>query len=420
MGNLSGLSCICMKKKTKKIFKKISNRGRETPFSPIRKFVPLLEKVKKKGIKVYEIHIGQPDLATPPQILNEVRKFQGKRLTYTPSTGVSELKLAWQRYFKSVRINFDVSEIIATIGGSEAIFFAFTAVCDPGEEIIVFEPFYTTYNSYASMVAVKLVPLRTFAKNGFRLPEKKDIERKITKKTRAILICNPNNPTGTVYTKKELKNVIDVAKKHNLFILSDETYREFVYDNQKHYSIMDFKLGRPRAILLDSVSKRFSACGVRIGCLASKDKDIIKAVTKFTQARLSLPMLEQRAIVPILENGRKYTKKIINEYKKRRDTVFKELKKIPKVQCQEPKGAFYMIAKLPIKDSEDFTKWLLTKFSFKGETVMVSPASGFYATKGMGRDEIRIAFVLSSPKLKRAINILGKGLWQYKRAVSRE
>jgi len=409
-----------MKRKTKKILKKISNRAKETPFSPIRKFVPLLEKVKKKGIKVYEIHIGQPDLATPPQILKEVRKFQGKRLTYTPSTGISEVKLAWQRYYKDVGINFDVSEIIATIGGSEAIFFAFTAVCDPGEELLVFEPFYTTYNSYASMAAIKLVPLRTFAKKGFHLPKKKDIERKITKKTRAILICNPNNPTGTVYSREELKNIVDIAEKYNLFIISDETYREFVYDNQKHYSIMDFKVARPRAILLDSVSKRFSACGVRIGCLCSKNKDIIKAVTKFTQARLSLPLIEQRAVVPILENGKKYTKKIIHEYKKRRDTVFEELKKISKVQCQKPRGAFYLIVKLPIKDSEDFTKWLLTKFSFRGETVMVSPASGFYATKGLGKDEIRIAFVLSSPKLKRAINILGKGLWQYKKTVSRE
>ena len=404
-----------MKKKTKKIVKKISNRAKETPFSPIRKFVPLLEKVKKKGIKVYEIHIGQPDLASPLQILDKIKSFKEKKLTYTPSTGIPELKLAWQRYFKSVGINFDISEIIATIGGSEAIFFAFTAVCDPGEEILVFEPFYTTYNSYASMAAIKLVPLETFAKKGFHLPEKKDIERKITKKTSAILVCNPNNPTGTVYSREELKNIVDIAEKHNLFIISDETYREFVYDNQKHYSIMDFKAAWPRAILLDSVSKRFSACGLRIGCLCSKNKEIIKAVTKFTQARLSLPMIEQRVVVPILENGKKYTKKIINEYKKRRDRVFEELKKIPKIRCQKPKGAFYLIAKLPIKDSEDFTKWLLTKFSFKGETVMVSPASGFYASKDLGKDEIRIAFVLSSPKLRKAIKVLNQALKVYKK-----
>ena len=399
------------------MFSKISRRAGKTPSSPIRKFVPLLEKVKKRGIKVYEIHIGQPDLSTPSQILNKIRSFKGKRLTYTPSTGIGELKSAWQRYYKSLGINFEPSEIVATIGGSEAIFFAFTAVGDPKDEILVFEPFYTSYNSYSAMTGIKLVPITTKANTGFHLPSPKKIEEKITNKTRAILICNPNNPTGTVYTKKELKDIVAIARKYNLFIISDETYREFIYDKQKHYSIINFRKIRSQAILLDSVSKRFSACGVRIGCLCSKNKEVIKAVTRFTQARLSLPMIEQKAIIPVLKKAKKYTKKVVDEYRKRRDTVFEELKKIPEVKCVKPKGAFYMIVKLPIKDSNDFAEWILTKFSFRGETVMVTPASGFYATRGLGKDEIRIAFVLSSPKLKRAIKILKRGLKVYKQSI---
>jgi aspartate aminotransferase len=397
----------------KKTKPKVSLRGAEAPFSPIRKFVPLLQKVKKRGINVYEIHIGQPDLPTPNQILNKIKRFKGKRLVYTPSGGTPELKAAWQKYYKNLKINFKLSEIISTIGGSEAILFSFLAVAGPGDEIIVFEPFYTTYNGYAAMTGVKLLPLTTSVKTGFHLPDKRDIERKITKKTKAILICNPNNPTGTVYKRKELETIVGIADKYNLFILSDETYRELVYGREKHYSIMDFKKAHLRAVLLDSVSKRFSVCGARIGCLASKNKDVLEAVTKFSQTRLSLPQIEQGAVISLLENSKKYTRKIVGEYKKRRDTVFKELQKIEGIKCMKPKGAFYVIAKLPVKDSEHFTEWLLSRFSFKGETVMVAPASGFYATKGLGKDEIRIAFVLSSPKLKRAIRLLGIALKKY-------
>lgn len=401
--------------KTKKI-PKISSRAEKAPLSPIRKFVPLLQKAKKRGIGVYELHIGQPDLATPPQILKRIKTFKEKIISYTPSDGIPEVKTAWQKYYQSHKINFDVSEIVVTTAGSEAIFFAMATICSPREEIIVFEPFYANYNGFASMAGVKLIPLVTFSQTGFHLPSKTDIEKKITKKTRGILICNPNNPTGTVYTKKELKTIIDIAQKHNLFILSDEVYREFVYDGEKHYSIMSFPRARSRTILLDSISKRFSACGARIGCLASKNKKVITAATKFAQARLSSPMIEQLAVVPLLENSKGYTKKIVAEYKKRRDAVFGGLRKIPGIKCLKPKGAFYITVKLPVKDSEDFTKWLLTKFSFKGKTVMVAPAAGFYATRGLGKDEIRIAFVLSSPKLKEAMKILEKGLKAYKSA----
>ncbi|MBZ9569699.1 pyridoxal phosphate-dependent aminotransferase [Patescibacteria group bacterium] len=398
-----------------KKFLDISKRAKETQFSPIRKFVPLLHKVKKKGIKVFELHIGQPDLPTPKEILRKIKGFKGKVLAYAPSTGIPEVKAAWQKYYKDAGINFDVSEIIVTTGGSEAVLLAFATICNPGEEIIVFEPFYTNYNGYASVAGIKLVPLRTFAKTGFHLPNKKEIEKKINKKTRGILICNPNNPTGTVYKKEELKMIVEIAKKHNLFVLSDEVYREFVYDGKKHYSMISFPDIRQRVILLDSVSKRFSACGARIGCLASKNKKVIKGATKFAQARLSSPMIEQLAVVPLLKNSQKYIKKIIAEYKKRRDIVFEALQKIPRVLCQKPKGAFYITVKLPIEDSDHFAEWLLTKFSWKGKTVMVAPAAGFYATGGLGKDEIRIAFVLSSLKLRESMKVFKKGLEKYKK-----
>jgi aspartate aminotransferase len=393
---------------------KISKRALEIQPSPIRKFVPLLQEIKKRGIKVFELHIGQPDLPTPKEILRQIKNFREKIIRYTPSTGMPEIKKAWQKYFKQFGIHFDTSELIVTTGGSEAIFFALCAICNPNEEVLVFEPFYTNYNGFAKLASVKLVPIRTFAKDGFHLPKRKIIERKITKKTRGILICNPNNPTGTVYEKKELKMIANLAKKYNLFILSDEVYREFVYDGEKHYSMMDFPKVENRVILLDSVSKRFSACGARIGCLASKNKKIIEAVTKFAQARLSVPMVEQIAVLPLLENSKKYTKKIVAEYKKRRDVVFETLSGISGIVCQKPKGAFYITVKLPIKNSEHFAKWLLTDFSFKGKTVMVAPAKGFYATMGLGKDEVRIAFVLSAPKLREAMKVFEEGLKRYK------
>jgi len=394
-------------------FLDISGRAKEAQFSPIRKFVPFLEKAKKKGIEVFELHIGQPDLETPKEILKEIKNFKGKILSYTNSIGIEEVRTAWQKYYKDVGINFDISEIVVTTGGSEAILFAFATICNPGEEIIVFEPFYTNYNGYASVAGVKLVPLRTLAKTGFRLPEKREIEKKINKKTRGILICNPNNPTGTIYTKAELKMIVEIARKYSLFILSDEVYREFVYDGERYYSMMDFPEIQDRVILLDSISKRFSACGARIGCLASKNKKVIEGATKFAQARLSSPQVEQLAIIPLLKNSKKYTQKIVREYKRRRDTVFEALQKIPGLFCLKPKGAFYITVKLPVRDSDHFARWLLTDFSFRGKTVMVAPASGFYSTKGLGKDEIRLAFVLSSKKIKEAMEIFKKGLEKY-------
>lgn len=395
----------------------ISSRGENTPFSPIRKFVPLLEEIKAKGVKVYELHIGQPDLKTPSKILEKVKSFSQERLSYTASPGTLKLRGAWREYYKKSGIDFKISEIVSTVGASEGILFAFSAVCDPQEELLVFEPLYTTYNSYAAMTDVKLNPVTTKPETGFHLPPLKKIEEKVTQKTKGVLICNPNNPTGTVYSSKELKTIAQVARKHNLFIIADETYRQFVYGAEKHHSIVDFPKAEQRSIILDSVSKGFSACGARIGCLASKNKGVIETVTKFAQARLSLPMVEQEAVIPLLKNPKNYINQIVPEYRKRRDTAFQELQKIEGIRCQKPHGAFYIIVSLPVDNSEVFTKWMLKDFSWKGSTVMLSPASGFYATPGLGKNEVRIAFVLSAPKIKKAIQILKKGLQAYKKNV---
>ncbi len=391
----------------------ISKRASEAQSSPIRKFVPLLEKTKKEGVEVFELHIGQPDIETPKEILSAIKKFNKKIIPYTPSSGIPETITAWQKYFKGYKMNFDASEIIVTAGGSEAILFAMAAVADYGDEILVFEPFYANYNGYASIANIKLKPITLKAENGFHLPSKKEIEKCISKKTKAILICNPNNPTGTVYTKKEIEMIVAIAKEHDLFILSDEVYREFVYDDARFVSPFDFAGARERIVIMDSISKRFNACGVRIGCVASKNKEIMQAILKFAQARLSVPLIEQLASVKMLENSKKYTRKIAMEYKKRRDVAFVELAKIKNAFCVKPRGAFYMTIKLPIKDSDDFAKWLLEKFRYKNQTVMVAPASGFYSTKGLGKDEIRVAFVLDSGRLKKAMQVLGIAIGEY-------
>jgi aspartate aminotransferase len=291
------------------------------------------------------------------------------------------------------------------------------AVCDPGEEIIVFEPLYANYNGFAALADVKLKPVTCSVKNGFRLPKKQEIERKITQKTKAILVCNPNNPTGTVYTKAEIQTLIDLAKKHNLFILSDEVYREFIYTGQKHQSITYFSKIKNQAILLDSVSKRFNACGARIGCLCSKNKEIIEAVLKFTQARLSPPYLEQKILLPILENPKAYLKKVVPEYKKRRKVIVEVLSKIPGVEFKEPEGAFYIITKLPIDDAEKFAKWLLTSYNYKEKTVMIAPGSGFYTSRNLGKQEIRIAWILNEKDLTEALDILKRGLEKYRKLL---
>jgi len=394
---------------------KISPRAENVQFSPIRKFVPLLQETKKRGLEVFEVHIGQPDLPTPSVMLARIKSFPDKILTYTPSPGITPLCQAWSKYFKDCDLNFGTNELISTTGGSEAILFAFAAVCQPREELLVFEPFYTNYNGYAAMAGIKLNPVKTKAEDGFHLPSKREIEKKINKKTRGIIVCNPNNPTGTVYTVQELKIIVELAKKYNLFILADETYREFVYEG-KHVSMATFKTIEQQIIVLDSVSKKFSACGARIGVLASKNKKIIEAALKFAQARLSLPSVEQWAVVPALENSKKYTHQAFKEYKKRRDVVFAEAKSIEEATVIKPNGAFYLMIKIPwLKNSDSFAKWLLTNFSHQNKTVMIAPGDGFYASRKSGKNEFRLAFVLAAPKMKEAIKILKIALKKYKK-----
>lgn len=393
---------------------KISNRAKQAQASPLRKLIPFANTAKERGIKVYHLNIGQPDIDTPEEIRSAIEKFDEKSVAYAPSDGIAECKAAWEKYYQDSNIDLKAEDIIVTTGGSEAISFAMSIVCDPHEEVIAFEPFYTNYNGFASLVGCKVVPIKTNVKDGFRLPSKKTIEEKITDKTKAVIVCNPNNPTGTVYTKEELQVIADLAREHNLFILSDETYREFNLDgDSRATSMLDIKGVEDRVIIQDSISKRFSSCGIRIGCLASKNKDVIACALKFGQARLSVATIEQVAAIPALENSKELVPEVVEEYRKRRDTVYEGLQKIDGVTCLKPEGAFYAFPRLPIKDSEDFARWILEKYENNGETVMIAPAPGFYATKGLGLDEIRIAYVLNSKGLAHSMKLLKDALEKY-------
>jgi aspartate aminotransferase len=396
---------------------KLSKRALETVASPIRKFLPLADEAKKKGIFVYHLNIGQPDLPTPKSFLEAIKNFKGERIEYAPSAGLVRLREAWQKYYKDWDIDLEVDDILVTTGASEAMLFSFLALADVGDEAIIFEPLYSSYKMLGSMTGVKLVPITLRIENGFHLPDPEEIEEKITSKTKFIVICNPNNPTGTVYSQKEMEMVTGLAKKHSLFILSDETYREFVFSDGRARSLLDFPEIKDQVIVVDSISKRFNSCGARIGSLVSRNKEVIANILKFAQCRLSSPTLEQAAAVEILENSKDYTKSINEEYKERKNAVYNGLKSIEGVSCLEPEGAFYIIAKLPIRDSEDFVAWMLRDFSLERKTVMVTPAGDFYITPGLGKDEIRIAYVLNAPDLARAMEIFKKGLEQYKAKI---
>ncbi len=393
---------------------KVSKRAAEAQSSPLRKLIPFANEAKARGVKVYHLNIGQPDIETPSVIREAIEKFHEKSVAYAPSDGLAECKSAWEKYYQDNKIDLRAEDIIVTSGGSEAIAFAMAITCDPYEEVITFEPFYTNYNGFSSVVGCKVVPVKTSVEDGFRLPTKEKIEEKITNKTKAIIICNPNNPTGTVYTKEELQVIADIAIEHNLFILSDETYREFNLDGEGRVtSMLDIKGVEDRVIIQDSISKRFSSCGIRIGCLASKNKEVIACALKFGQARLSVATIEQLAAVPALENSLELVPPVVEEYRKRRNTVYEYLQKIDGVTCLKPEGAFYALPRLPIKDSEDFAKWILEKYENNKETVMIAPAPGFYATPGLGLDEIRIAYVLKSEDLAHAMELLKDALEKY-------
>jgi aspartate aminotransferase len=392
---------------------KLSTRALEIQASPIRKLMPYAVQAKKNGIKVYHLNIGQPDIETPQAMIDVYHQFNEKVLAYGPSQGLDVYRHGLVEYYAKHNIQIKDDEVIVTTAGSEAIVFALSVVCDEGDEVIVPEPFYTNYNGFATMASIHLKPLTTYAENGFALPDSSKIEAVITPRTKAILICNPGNPTGTVYSEEEILRLVKIARKHNLYVISDEVYREFVYDGKKHFSIMHVPDFEEQAILVDSVSKRYSACGARIGCLVSKNRELMAAVLKFAQARLCPPTVDQLASNACVHLPDEYIQGIMTEYKKRRDLVYDELQQIQGCICVKPQGAFYIIAKLPIKDAEDFIIWLLRDYQVNNETVMTAPADGFYATPGLGKNELRIAYVLNEEDLKKAMHIFRTGLAEY-------
>lgn len=396
----------------------VSKRAQETQYSPIRKLSFYTDKAEKNGNNVFRLNIGQPDFKTPKVFYQEIKKYSKGTLLYAPSAGYEDTKRAWQEYYKRLNINFNIDEILITTGGSEAIVFTLSSICDPGDEIIVFEPIYPNYITFAKISSVKLVPITLKIEEAFHFPTKQEIIKKISKRTRGILVCNPNNPTGAVYSKKELKNIVDIARKYHLFIISDEVYREFTFNEKKHISLMNFPEVSNQVILIDSVSKRFNICGARIGCLASKNKKIMESTLKFAQGRLSSPTLEQLAIIPLLKNPQEYIKPLLKRFEKCRDIVVNKLRSIRGCFFIKPEGAFYCMVRLPVKNTEKFCRWLLEKFNINKKTLMLAPGSGFYITKKLGKDEIRIAYVIDEKKLKIALNILKKALevYNYKKA----
>ena len=395
----------------------ISLRAREMQASPIRKLAAIAEARKKQGIKVFHLNIGQPDLPTSPAVFEAIRSFNLPTIAYAPSNGIPAALSAWRKYLEQNGIELEEREIIVTAGGSEAIIFAMCAVCDADDEIIVFEPFYTNYNGFATLANVKLRPVPLDIKTGFHLPLEKEIESSINSRTRAILVCNPSNPTGTIYSREELQRLVNLSKKHNLFLMSDEVYREFAYDAES-ISVMSFPEIRNQAILLDSCSKRFNVCGARIGVIASHNDEVIQTALKFGMARLSVATLEQVAVSPLLNDPDPYTKPIVDEFRRRRDAVYEGLKSIPGVTFYKPEGAFYIVIGLPVQDAEHFSKWLIEEFEYEKETVLLAPANGFYATPGKGTNEVRLAFMLKVEDLQKSLTIIRLALKQYQRQHS--
>jgi aspartate aminotransferase len=391
----------------------VSYRGQTIQASPIRKFKPFADDAIKRGIKIYFLNIGDPDVPTPRPVIEAFHAFNDEVLGYGPAQGFLELRQEIAAYFGTYGIQLNENNVVVTNGGSEAILFAFAAVGDPGDEIIIPEPFYTNYNGYASLASLKIVPLTLSVTDGYRLPPRAEIEAHITRRTKAVLLCSPNNPTGTVYTPEELARVAAICKERDLFLIGDEVYKEFVYDGRTHKSILEYPEVEERAIVVDSISKRFSCCGARIGAVITRHCEVYQAVLRFAQARLCPPSVEQRAAIAAYRMGMGYFEPVREEYQRRRDTLYEGLSSIPGVVAYKPQGAFYITVRLPIKESEHFVVWMLNEFNVDGETVMVAPGSGFYSTPGKGLDEVRIAYVLEVEKIKRAIEILRAGLEKY-------
>lgn len=392
---------------------KISKKGQQMPESPIRKLVPFAEIAKKKGNHVYHLNIGQPDINTPEVAIDAVKNADISVLEYSHSAGFDSYREKLAAYYQKQGLPIEKEDIIITTGGSEALIFAMGSTMDEGDEIIIPEPFYANYNGFSTQNGVKVVPVMSGMDNGFALPEIADFEKLITPKTKAILICNPGNPTGYLYSKEEIRQLAALVKKHDLFLIADEVYREFVYDGYEHFSVMNEESIAENAIMVDSVSKRFSMCGARIGCIVSKNKELMNTAMKFAQARLSPPTYAQIASEAALDTPQSYFDDVITEYKDRRDTLVNALNAIDGVEVSMPKGAFYCIAKLPVKNAEDFAKWLLESFDLNGETVMVAPAAGFYSTPGVGLDEVRLAYVLKKEDLIKSAEIIKEALKVY-------
>ncbi len=395
----------------------ISKRGKNMPPSPIRKLAPLAEDARKRGIHVYHLNIGQPDIPTPKEFFDALKNFKEPVLSYGPSGGIVELRLAVVDYLATYGIEIELDDVWITTGGSEALLFSFLALTDPGDEILVFEPFYTNYNGFANAASVKLVPIKLDVEKGFRIPPEEIIESYITSKTKGIIICNPNNPTGTVMTEEEMYVIKRIVERHKLFLISDEVYREFVYDGKHHISALTLPGIEDRVVITDSISKRFSACGARIGFVISRNRKIMQTILKFAQARLCPPTLDQIGAVSLFKAMPKFIKSIINEFERRRNILYEELKKIPGITVHKPEGAFYTVVKLPVDDSEKFAKWLLQEFSKDKKTVMIAPASGFYATPNAGKNEVRIAYVLKDELLKDALKILAEAIHYYSKNI---
>jgi len=392
---------------------KVSVKGQQMPESPIRKLVPYAEIAKKKGHKVYHLNIGQPDIKTPEVALQAVKNADITVLEYSHSAGFESYRTKLSQYYKNHGLPIDTQDIIITTGGSEALLFAMGSTMDSDDEIIIPEPFYANYNGFSTASGVKVVPVISGIETGFALPPIEAFEKLITSKTKAILICNPGNPTGYLYSKEEILKLAEIVKKYDLFLIADEVYREFIYDGDKHFSVMNVPGLEEHAIMIDSVSKRYSMCGARIGCIVSKNKEVMATAMKFAQARLSPPTYAQIASEAALETPQSYFDDVISEYKDRRDTLIAELNKIEGVTVATPKGAFYCIAKLPIDNADKFAQWLLESYDLNGETVMVAPAAGFYSTPNIGLDEVRIAYVLKKDDLIKSVQILKEAIAVY-------
>lgn len=391
----------------------ISKKAKTMPASPIRKLVPFSDAAKERGIEVFHLNIGQPDIETPGLALEAVRNYTEKVVKYSPSQGTLSYRKKLCEYYNKVGVHVEPDEMIITTGGSEALLMTFLTIMDPDDEVIIPEPFYANYNGFAKNVGVNVKPIYSSIETGFALPDIAEFEKAITPKTKAILICNPNNPTGYLYSKEEMETLRQIVLKYDIFLISDEVYREFCYENATHYSAMNLKGIENNVVLIDSASKRFSACGIRIGRMITKNKELINAAMKFAQARLSPPTFGQVAGEAALDSPQSYYDDIVNEYESRRNVCIEAINNIEGAYCPTPKGAFYIVAHLPIDDSEKFCKWMLTDFNYNGKTVMMAPASGFYSTEGRGKQEVRISYCLKKENLAEAMMILGKALEVY-------